>query len=86
MTPGAQVLIAKEGSVIYQKSFGYHTYEKIRKVNNDDIYDLASLTKILVTVPLIIREFEKNNLSLSTKLKDLFTAVSYTHLTLPTKA
>lgn len=73
MTPGAQVLIAKEGSVIYQKSFGYHTYEKIRRVNSDDIYDLASLTKILVTVPLIMREFEKNNLSLNTKLKDLFT-------------
>ena len=72
MTPGAQLLIAKEGSVIYQKSYGYHTYENNKKVANGDIYDLASLTKILVSVPLIIKEFETNNLSLDTKLGELF--------------
>jgi len=72
MTPGAQLLIAKEGSVIYQKSYGYHTYDNNKKVTNDDIYDLASLTKILVSVPLIIKEFESNNLNLNTKLGELF--------------
>ena len=72
MTPGAQLLIAKEGSVIYQKSYGYHTYDNNRKVDNGDIYDLASLTKILVSVPLIIKEFETNNLNLDTKLGELF--------------
>ncbi len=72
MTPGAQLLIAKEGSVIYQKSYGYHTYDNIKKVANGDIYDLASLTKILVSVPLIIKEFETNNLNLDTKLGELF--------------
>ena len=44
MTPGAQLLIAKEGSIIYQKSYGYHTYDNNKKVSNGDIYDLASLT------------------------------------------
>ena len=72
MTPGAQILIAKEGSVIYQKSYGYHTYDNNKKVANGDIYDLASLTKILVSVPLIIKEFETNNLNLDTKLGELF--------------
>ena len=51
MTPGAQLLIAKNGSVIYQKSYGFHTYEKKRRVSNDDVYDLASLTKILASLP-----------------------------------
>ena len=72
MTPGAQLLIAKEGSVIYQKSYGFHTYDKSRKVKSSDIYDLASLTKILVSVPLIIKEFESNHLDLDTELRELF--------------
>ena len=60
--PGGQLLIAKQGSVIHNKSYGYHTYDKLTKVNNKHIYDLASLTKILVTVPLIMREFESKDL------------------------
>ncbi len=45
-TPGAQVLVAKNGKVIYYKSFGYHTYENQTPVQNTDLYDLASVTKI----------------------------------------
>lgn len=44
--PGAQLLVAKNGSVIYQKSFGYHTYDNQIPVRNTDLYDLASITKI----------------------------------------
>jgi len=72
MTPGAQILIAKQGSVIYNKSYGFHTYDKNIELANTDIYDLASLTKILVSVPLIIKEFENNDMSLDTSLRDLF--------------
>ena len=35
--PGAQVLIARRGNIIYNKSFGHHTYEKKRAVNSSDI-------------------------------------------------
>lgn len=52
--PGAQVLIARKGVVIYNKSFGYHTYDRTRLVKNDDIYDLASITKIAATVPVLM--------------------------------
>jgi len=72
MTPGFQMLVAKEGKIIYHKSFGYHTYDRVREVKNSDIYDLSSITKILASMPLIIQEYEKNNLSLETKLKTLF--------------
>jgi hypothetical protein len=40
-------LVARKGKVIYQKSFGYQTYEKGSKVTNTDLYDV--LTKILST-------------------------------------
>ena len=72
MTPGFQMLVAKEGKIIYHKSFGHHTYNRVREVKNSDIYDLSSITKILASMPLIIQEYEKNNLSLDTKLKTLF--------------
>lgn len=55
-TPGCQVLVAKNGKVIYQKSFGYHTYplsfvmrEPPVPVKNSDLFDLASITKIAGT-------------------------------------
>jgi len=47
--PGAQVLLAKDGVVFFNQSFGHHTYENKIKVDNNDIYDLASLTKISAT-------------------------------------
>jgi len=47
--PGCQMLIAKDGKIIYNKAFGYHTYNRKRKVKTDDIYDLASVTKIMAS-------------------------------------
>ncbi|MFD1757372.1 glycoside hydrolase family 3 N-terminal domain-containing protein [Rufibacter sediminis] len=49
-TPGAQVLVAKNGKVIYHKSFGYHTYENQTPVKTTDLYDLASVTKITTSL------------------------------------
>jgi len=71
MIPGAQILVAKNGDVIYNKSFGNKTYESSNKVKWDDLYDLASLTKILSSVPLIMNEYELDNLNLDTTLSDL---------------
>jgi len=70
MTPGLQVVVARKGKVVYQKSFGNHTYEEgAAKVQNIDLYDIASLTKIIGTLPNIMQEFDKGNLTLETKLK-----------------
>ena len=71
MTPGLQLLVAKNGKIIYEKSFGYLTYDKKIKVNNNTIYDLASLTKILVTLPIIMKLVENGTITLDTKLKEL---------------
>jgi len=44
--PGAQVWFAKDGMVVVNEAFGHHTYESKDTVNKDDLYDLASITKI----------------------------------------
>jgi len=72
MAPGIQILVSRKGKIVYNKSFGYHTYDKLNKLENNHIFDLSSITKILATMPLVIQEYEMGNISLDTKLKDLF--------------
>lgn len=71
MTPGAQVLIAKNSKIIYDKSFGKLRYNENSKTNSKTIYDLASLTKILVTTPIIINLVDKGVINLETKLNKI---------------
>jgi beta-N-acetylhexosaminidase len=68
--PGCQILIAKDGNVIYQKSFGHHTYESKRRVKNDDLYDLASITKIAASTLSLMKLQDDNLFSLNYNLCD----------------
>lgn len=72
MAPGMQVLVARKGKVIYHKSFGSFTYDPdAPKVNNNTIYDIASLTKIIGTLPVFMHRYQEQKLSLTTPLKTL---------------
>ena len=54
--PGSQVFIAKNEKIIASRGFGYHTYDNNSPpVEINSIYDVASLTKVLVTTPLIMK-------------------------------
>ncbi len=68
-TPGCQVLVAKEGKVVYHKSFGYHTYDSLNTVDEFDVYDIASITKIASTLPLIMQKTEAGNFDIDRRLK-----------------
>lgn len=54
-TPGMQVLVARDGKVIFEKSYGYKSKKHYQKVKNSDLYDLASITKIAATLPMIFK-------------------------------
>ncbi len=71
MTPGLQVLVAKNSKVIFEKSYGHFTYDSLQKVTNASMYDLASLTKILGALPLYLKAFEKGVYKLDSTLADL---------------
>ena len=59
--PGCQILAAKDGNVFFNKSYGNHTYDSSsKKVENSDIYDLASITKIASSA-LILMQLESEN-------------------------
>lgn len=53
--PGCVILVAKDGQVIYNKAFGYHTYDSMQHVNADDLYDLASITKVAAALPALMK-------------------------------
>lgn len=71
ITPGAQIIIARKGKVIYNKSFGTHSYDDKFPVLNSDIYDVASLTKVLSTLPNIMQLKEKEILKFETTLAEM---------------
>ena len=68
--PGCQIIAAKDGFIFYDKTFGYHTYDKVNPVKKDDIYDLASLTKILATTPAIMKSYDDSLIDINSPISD----------------
>lgn len=70
--PGAQLYVKYNDSVLINKSYGYHTYDSINKVNNTHIYDLASLTKVLASTLSIMKLYDENKLEIEDKVSCYF--------------
>ncbi|MDR2556584.1 MAG: serine hydrolase [Bacteroidales bacterium] len=62
--PGCQILVAKGNAIIYNKCFGYFTYDSTHTVANTDIYDLASLSKIFGTTLSYMKLYEQHEFKL----------------------
>lgn len=67
-TPGCQVLVAKGGKIVYSKSFGKHTFSSKQQVQNTDLYDLASITKVAATTLSVMKLVEDEQISLDDKM------------------
>ncbi|WP_461443123.1 glycoside hydrolase family 3 N-terminal domain-containing protein [Maribacter sp.] len=80
MYPGAQVLIARKGKVIYNKGFGRPTYKSKEKVTPEHIYDLASITKILGTLPIVMNMEEEGEIALDDTFEELVPEYSDTEI------
>lgn len=79
MAPGFQVLVARKGKVVFQKSYGYHTETKELPVKNSDIYDLASLTKMLASLPLMMKAEEDQKILLTASIQEILPSFSETN-------
>ncbi|BAX80990.1 glycoside hydrolase family 3 N-terminal domain-containing protein [Labilibaculum antarcticum] len=71
-TPGCQILIARKGKVVFHKSYGHRTYEGKVEVRNPDIYDLASLTKIVATLPALMQLSDEGWINVDHSLGEYF--------------
>ncbi|HET8860665.1 glycoside hydrolase family 3 N-terminal domain-containing protein [Marivirga sp.] len=67
-TPGGQILVAKDGQIIYENNFGYQTYHKYSKVEDETIYDLASITKVAATLQSIMFLYDRGIIDLDKKI------------------
>ncbi|SHI53393.1 serine hydrolase domain-containing protein [Pseudozobellia thermophila] len=71
--PGAQVLVAKNGKIIFHEAYGFHTYDSIQPVALDDIYDLASVTKITAALPAVMKLVDEGKLELDVPFSTYWT-------------
>ncbi|MGE8244163.1 MAG: serine hydrolase domain-containing protein, partial [Sphingobacterium sp.] len=78
-TPGAVVMIIKDGQVLLEKSYGYHTYSKDIPTKTSDIFDLASVSKIAGTTPVIMRLTERNIINLDSTMGHYLWQAKYTN-------
>ena len=75
--PGCQVLVAKAGHVIYNRAFGYHTYDRRQPVRPNDLYDLASITKVAATTLASMSLVQQGRLDMNAKLGRYFQDSTY---------
>jgi len=69
-TPGCVVLVAKDGKLVYEKAFGYMSYDKTEPVYTESIYDMASCTKICATTMAVMKLYDEGRLDLQKTLGD----------------
>src|SRR5690554_1003561 len=62
--PGCQILVAKDGVIIYEREFGNLNYGDSPDVTHETIYDLASITKASATLPAIMKLYDEKKIAL----------------------
>ena len=66
--PSCQIVVAKDGKVVYRKAFGYFTYYEREPVNNRTLYDIASITKIAASTYGLMYLEDRHQFSLDSTL------------------
>ncbi len=69
-TPGCVVMVVKDGKVIFNKAYGYHTYDKTIPDKLTDIFDLASMTKTSATTMETMLLYDQGKLNLDGTVGD----------------
>ena len=66
-TPGCSVLAAKDGKIIFRKTYGYHTYANRIPVLENDLYDLASVTKVSGALAAVLKLSDEGKININDK-------------------
>ena len=76
--PGCQVIVAKDGMIIYNKQFGHYDYTKKEEVSQNSVYDLASVSKATGTLLAVMKTYDNGDFSLTDKISDYVTSLKRT--------
>ena len=70
--PGAQVFLKKGDKILIDKAYGYHTYDSIIKVSLNDLYDLASITKVVGATLALMKLYDDQLIELDKPFSNYF--------------
>jgi hypothetical protein len=77
--PGCQIVVARNNRVIWQKSYGYFTYEPNTPVRNESLYDIASVTKIAATTLCAMQLYDAGKLKLDAEIGQYLPELAHTN-------
>lgn len=81
--PGCQVFVAHQGKVIFHEAYGHHTYQGQRPVKKDDIYDLASVTKVSAPLAGLMKLHDEGKFNLDQPFGDYWPEIGSKKKKLP---
>lgn len=78
--PGCQILVAKEGKIVYNRCYGRQTYDAVATpMDTNTVYDLASLTKITATNLAVMKLVDAGKISLDDRLSKYLHHLKHTN-------
>lgn len=78
-TPGGQVLVARNGMVVFERMYGHHTYEGKRPVEWNDIYDIASVTKVAAALAAFMTLVDSGKVDVDDKVSEHLPHLKFTN-------
>lgn len=79
-TPGCQVLVARNGNIVFNRNYGRFTYEpNAAPVTDETVYDLASVTKVAATMQAVMYLYDRGRLDINKKVSDYLTGLQGTN-------
>lgn len=70
--PGGQIVVIRNGKVIINKAYGTQTFETFKPLDKNDLFDLASLTKVLGTSLMAMKLYDEKVLNLDRRLSHYY--------------
>lgn len=67
-TPGCQIVVARNGKVIWEKGYGFYSYDSLTPVDDFTIYDIASVTKVASSVQTLMFLYDRGIIDLDKKI------------------
>lgn len=75
------VLVSKDGNVIYKKSFGFADYNTKRKLDSNSIFDCGSIAKEFTAMGILLLK-DKGKISYTDTLRKFFPELPYSNITI----
>ena len=75
--PGCQIIIAKDQKVIFDRSYGYHTFTGQEPVKDEDLFDMASNTKVCAALPVYMELYDQGKIDLDKPISDYLPGLKF---------